>query len=57
MLVLSFVIDAQEHLEVSTIDIPNAFIQNCVDKIEDIETIIVRGEIVDVMVGVAPEIF
>ena len=38
---LSCAIDAQEHREVATIDILNAFIQTRVKKIEDMETIII----------------
>ena len=38
---VSCVIDAQEHRDVTTIDIPNAFIQTRVEKIEDMATIIV----------------
>ena len=38
---ISCVIDAQEYRDVSTIDIPNAFIQTCVEKIEDMATVTV----------------
>ena len=51
------VTDAQEHQYVTTIDIPNAFIQNRVKKIEDMATIILRGELVDVLVEIAPDIY
>ena len=54
---LSFLIDAQEHQDVSTIDIPNAFIQTRVKNIEDMATIIVRGALVDVLVEIAPDIY
>ena len=39
---ISCVIDAQEHRDVATIEIPNAFIQTRVENIEDMATIIVR---------------
>ena len=56
-MLLSCVIDAQEHRDVATIDIPNAFIQTRVEKIEDMATIIVRGTLVDVLVEIAPDIY
>ena len=54
---LSCVIEAQEHRYVATIDILNAFIQTRVEKIEDMATIIVRGTLVDVLVEIAPDIY
>ena len=54
---LSCVIDTQEHQDVSKIDITNALIQARFDKIEDMATIIVRGAIFDVMVDIAPDIY
>ena len=54
---LSCVINAQEHRDVATIDIPNAFIQTRVDNIEDMATIIVRGTLVDVLVEIAPNVY
>ena len=54
---ISCVIDTQEHQDVATIDIPNAFIQTCVKKTEDMATIILRGTLVDVLAEIAPEIY
>ena len=54
---LSCVIDAQEHQDVATIDIPKAFIQNPVKKIEDMATIILQGALVDVLVNRTPDIY
>ena len=54
---LSCVIDAQEHQDVATIDIPNALIQTSVEKIEDMATIILRGALVDVLVEIVPDIY
>ena len=54
---LSFVFDAQEHRDIATIDIPNVFIQTSVNKIEEMETIIVQGTLVDVIVEITPEIY
>ena len=39
------------------IDILNVFIQTCVKNIKDMATIIVQGELVDVLVEIAPEIY
>ena len=54
LVLLSCVIDAQEHQDVATIDTPNAFIQACVDNIEDMAIIIVQGSLVVVLVEIAP---
>ena len=54
---LSCVIDAQEHQDVATIDITNACIQTRVNKIEDMANIIVRGTLVDVLVDIEPDIY
>ena len=56
-MLISCVINAQEHQGVATIDIPNAFIQTRVEKIEDMATIIVQGTLVDVLVEIAPDIY
>ena len=56
-ILLSCVIDAQEHWDVATIDIPNAFIQTRIKNIEDTANIIVRGALVDVLVEIAPDIY
>ena len=54
---LSCVIDAQENQDVVTTDIPYAFIQTCVDKIDDMETIIVQLALVDVMFEIETNIY
>ena len=56
-MILSYVIDSQEHRDVAKIDIPNAFIKTRVEKIKDMETIIVQGTLVDVLVEIAPDIY
>ena len=56
-MLISCVIDSQEHQDVATIEIPNAFIQTCVYKIEDMATIIVIGGLVDVLVDITPDIY
>ena len=57
LVLLSFVINAQEYRDVATIDIPNAFIQTHVENIEDMATIIVLGALVDVLVDISPDIY
>ena len=54
---LSSIIDTQEHQDVSGIYILNTFIQICVEKIEDMATIIVIGGLVDVLVEITPDIY
>ena len=54
---LSCVIDAQEHQYVATIYIPNALIQNRVKNIEDVTTTIVQESLFDVMIEIAPDIY
>ena len=48
----SCVIDAQEHRDVATIDIPNEFIQTRVEKIEEMANIIVLGTLADFQVRI-----
>ena len=57
VVLLSCVINAQEHRDIATIDIPNAFIQTRVEKIKDMATIIVRGALVNVLVDISPDIY
>ena len=54
---LSCVIDAQEHQDVSDIGIPNVFIQTHDNNIEYMATIIVRGALVDALVEITPYIY
>ena len=54
---LTCVVDAEEDRDVATIDIPNAFIQTRVENEEDMVTIRVRGILVDVLLGIAPEVY
>ena len=54
---LSCVIDAQEHRDIASIEIQNAFIQTRVEKIEDMATIIVQVALVDVLVEISPDIY
>ena len=54
---LTCVVDAEEDSDVATIDIPNAFIQTIVENEEYMMTIRVRGILVDVLLGIAPELY
>ena len=54
---LTCVMNAEEDRDVAIIDIKNAFIKTRVDNEEDITTIIVRGIMVDVLLGIAPEVY
>ena len=54
---LSCVIDAQEHRYVAKIDIPNASIQTRVKKIKDMATIIVQRSLLHVLVEIATYIY
>ena len=54
---LNCAVDAEEERDVATIDIPNIFIQTRVENEEDMVTIRVRGIMVDVLLGIAPEVY
>ena len=52
-----YVVDAEEDRDAAIIDIPNAFIQSRVENEEDMLTIRVRGIMVDVLLGIDPEVY
>jgi hypothetical protein len=52
---LSCIIDAEEHREVAVEDIPNAFVQTRMENEKDMAFIKIRGILVDIMVEIAPE--
>ena len=54
---LSCVIDAEEGRDVAVIDIPNAFIQTRVEDEKDMAIIKIRGILVDILVGLAPDVY
>jgi hypothetical protein len=54
---LSCIIDAEEHRDVSVVDIPNAFVQTCVENEKDMAFIKIRGILVDILVEIAPEAY
>ena len=56
-ILITGVIDAKQRRDVMTLDVPNAFVQTAVP--QDKEKIImkIRGELVDILVEVAPEVY
>lgn len=54
---LTCIIDAEEGRDVAVIDIPNAFVQTRVEDEKDMAFIKLRGILVDILVGIAPEIY
>jgi hypothetical protein len=54
---LSCIIDAEEHRDVAIVDIPNAFVQTRVENEKDMAFIKIRGILVDILVEIAPEAY
>jgi hypothetical protein len=54
---LTAIIDAFERRDVAVVDIPNAFIQTRIDKVDDMAIIRIRGELVDMLVEIAPDTY
>ena len=52
---LACIIDAKEGRDVAVIDIPNTFIQMCVQDEKDMAYIRIRGVLVDILVKIAPD--
>jgi hypothetical protein len=52
---LTLIVDAREGRDIAVVDIPNAFIQTCVDDAKDCFIIRITGVIVDWLVKVAPK--
>jgi hypothetical protein len=52
---LSCIIDAEEHRDVAVVDIPNAFVQTRMENEKDMAFIKIRGILVDILVDIAPE--
>jgi hypothetical protein len=53
---LTCIIDAEEERDVTVIDIPSAFIQLRVEDEKDMAIIRLRGPLVDILVGIVPEV-
>jgi hypothetical protein len=54
---LSCIIDADEHRDVAVVDIPNAFVQTHMENEKDMAFIKIRGILVDILVEIAPEAY
>jgi hypothetical protein len=54
---LSCIIDAEEHRDVAIVDIPNAFVQTRLENKKDMAFIKIRGILVDILVEIAPEAY
>jgi hypothetical protein len=55
--ILAFIIDAEEGIDVAVVDIPNAFVQTRVENETDMAFINIRGVLVDILVEIAPCIY
>ena len=53
---LTCIIEVQEERDVAVVDIPNTFIQTKVERVNDMAAIRVRGEPVDVLLEISPEV-
>jgi hypothetical protein len=51
------IIDAEEHRDVTVVDIPNAFVQTPVENEKDMAFIKIRGILVEILVEIAPEAY
>jgi len=54
---LSCIIDAEEGRDVAVVDIPNAFVQTCIEDEKDMAFIKIRGVLVDILVDIAPDVY
>jgi hypothetical protein len=54
---LSCIIGAEEERDVAVVDIPNAFVQTHVEKENYMVFIKIRGILVDILVGIAPDVY
>ena len=54
---LTSTIKAKEKHNVITLDVPNAFIQTYLENIDERIILILRGIAIDILVGIAPEVY
>ena len=54
---LTCIIDAEEEREVVVIDTPNAFIQTRIEDEKEMAILRIRGELVDMLVEIAPDVY
>ena len=55
--ILTCIIDAEERRDVAVVDIPNAFIQTKIEKESEMAIIRLRGQIVEELMVIAPEVY
>ena len=53
----SFIVDVEEHQNVSTMDIPNAFIQTHTKDEKDTAIINIRVVLVDILLEISPDVY
>jgi hypothetical protein len=51
------IIDAEEGRDVAVVDIPNAFMQTTVEDKKDMAIIRLRGDFVDILVSITPNVY
>jgi hypothetical protein len=54
---LSCIIDAEEGRDVAVVDVPNAFIQTKIEDEKNMAFIKIRGDLVDILVEIAPDVY
>jgi hypothetical protein len=54
---LSCIIDADEHRDVAVVDIPNAFVQTRLENKKYMAFLKIRGILVDILVEISPEAY
>ena len=54
---LTCIVDAEEHQDVATVEIPNAFIHNRIKDKKGIVIIKIGGVLVDIILEIAPDIY
>ena len=51
---LTCIVDTEEHWDVATVDIQNSFIQTYIEDEKEITTINIRGVLVDILLDISP---
>jgi hypothetical protein len=54
---LTCIINAEEGRDVAVVDIPNVFIQTCIEDKKDMAIIKIRGILVDILEEIAPDVY
>ncbi len=54
---LEAVLHANKNRDVAVVDIPNAFVQTFVEDEKDKALILIRGQLVDILVSIAPSVY